>query len=251
MSQNSRTANISTRISLRWPPEPAFENTDTLSLSVGGWYVDLRVDKKSRNIDWAMAGERIVVSEEPSIVDFTHAIDSLNQFDTADRGTFTKLPNGDDLEIGRMPRQDLPGAPIEDYEEVWRDIQLSTGVSWILESEESLQVNSKADGGDRIAKTFLGCVPGHCTTLRQWQWYEGNGQNGEMVSRKRGGMVSARREEWDPARESPIITKHAIGDDLDKLPTLDETKTALKSGVAVGDVVVIGGCRYVVRAFEK
>lgn len=39
------TSRLSTRISLQWPPEPAFKNTDTLVLSVGSWYVDLRVDR--------------------------------------------------------------------------------------------------------------------------------------------------------------------------------------------------------------
>lgn len=59
------TASLSTRVSLRWLPEPAFENTDTVVLSVGKWYVDLRMDKETGTIDWAIAGERIVQSEEP------------------------------------------------------------------------------------------------------------------------------------------------------------------------------------------
>lgn len=50
---------LSTRVSLRWPPEPAFENTDTLVMSVGNWYVDLRVDRATGTIDWAIAGERL------------------------------------------------------------------------------------------------------------------------------------------------------------------------------------------------
>lgn len=59
------TARLSTRVSLRWVPEPAFENTDTIVLSVGKWYVDLRMDKRTGKIDWAIAGERIVESDEP------------------------------------------------------------------------------------------------------------------------------------------------------------------------------------------
>jgi hypothetical protein len=59
------TARFSTRVSLRWLPEPAFENTDTVVLSVRKWYVDLRVDKGTGTIDWAIAGERIVESDEP------------------------------------------------------------------------------------------------------------------------------------------------------------------------------------------
>jgi hypothetical protein len=53
------TKRLSTRISLRWPPEPPFENTDTLVLSVGNWYVDLRVDRETATLDWAIAGERL------------------------------------------------------------------------------------------------------------------------------------------------------------------------------------------------
>lgn len=56
---------LSTRVSLRWLPDPPFENTDTLVMSVGEWYVDLRIDQKTNDIDWAIAGQRLVESEEP------------------------------------------------------------------------------------------------------------------------------------------------------------------------------------------
>lgn len=59
---------LSTRVSLRWLPGDAFENTDTLVLSVKDWYVDLRVDISSPAakpcIDWAIAGQRLVESVE-------------------------------------------------------------------------------------------------------------------------------------------------------------------------------------------
>lgn len=61
----ARAARASTRISIRWPPEPASEPTDTLVLSLDGHYVDLRVNKIDKTIDWALAGERILISEEP------------------------------------------------------------------------------------------------------------------------------------------------------------------------------------------
>lgn len=50
-------SNITTRLSLRWLPDPPFETTDTLVLAVGEWYVDLRVDKEFGEIDWALAGQ--------------------------------------------------------------------------------------------------------------------------------------------------------------------------------------------------
>lgn len=54
------TSSFSTRISLRWVPEPPAETTDTIVLSVGEYFIDLRMDKASGAIDWAMAGTRIV-----------------------------------------------------------------------------------------------------------------------------------------------------------------------------------------------
>lgn len=55
----------STRISIRWPPAEASEPTDTLVLSIGDYYVDLRVTKSDQSIDWALAGQRLVLSENP------------------------------------------------------------------------------------------------------------------------------------------------------------------------------------------
>ena len=52
-------SSFSTRISLRWVPEVPEETTDTIVLSVGEYFVDLRMDKASGAIDWAMAGTRI------------------------------------------------------------------------------------------------------------------------------------------------------------------------------------------------
>jgi hypothetical protein len=58
-------ARASTRITIRWPPAPASEPTDTLVLSLGNHYVDLRVRKIDGSIDWVLAGERIVISTNP------------------------------------------------------------------------------------------------------------------------------------------------------------------------------------------
>jgi hypothetical protein len=59
--QSQSQCRLSTRVSIRWLPEAAaFENTDTTVMSVKDWYVDLRIDKVSGLIDWAIAGRRIV-----------------------------------------------------------------------------------------------------------------------------------------------------------------------------------------------
>lgn len=63
--RSNMTARASTRISIRWPPAEASEPTDTLVLSVGEYYVDLRVLKEDGGLDWGLAGQRIVVSEDP------------------------------------------------------------------------------------------------------------------------------------------------------------------------------------------
>lgn len=57
---------ISTRISLRWLPDPPSEPTDTLVYNVGTYFLDLRVLRDPGNtIDWAMAGVREVLSRDP------------------------------------------------------------------------------------------------------------------------------------------------------------------------------------------
>lgn len=53
------------RISVRWFPEPAFEDTETIALNVGGYFLDLRVVSKDKSLQWSRAGERKVVKEEP------------------------------------------------------------------------------------------------------------------------------------------------------------------------------------------
>ena len=64
-SQSQSQCRLSTRVSIRWLPEAAaFENTDTTVMSVKDWYVDLRVDKGSGLIDWAIAGRRIVEKDD-------------------------------------------------------------------------------------------------------------------------------------------------------------------------------------------
>ena len=53
------------RVSVRWLPEPSFEDTETIALNVGGYYLDLRVTKADGLVQWSRAGERKVLSEKP------------------------------------------------------------------------------------------------------------------------------------------------------------------------------------------
>lgn len=59
---------LMTRISMRWASETPFETTDTLVIMVGEWYVDLRVDKRTGKIDWALAGECVQESKDPRMI---------------------------------------------------------------------------------------------------------------------------------------------------------------------------------------
>lgn len=75
------SCSFSTRISLRWVPEAPAETTDTVVLSVGEYFIDLRMDKATGTIDWAMAGTRIVENPNetprllPSSLKITNSID--------------------------------------------------------------------------------------------------------------------------------------------------------------------------------
>lgn len=65
LSKHPPHSHLTTRLSLRWLPEAPFENTDTLVLTVGEWYVDLRVDKQTGKLDWAIAGQCLETGQNP------------------------------------------------------------------------------------------------------------------------------------------------------------------------------------------
>lgn len=85
-----------------------------------------------------------------ALIRFTHSIDSRGFYGT-DQGEFSKLPNGDDLEIGSMPAPHL-GGKIVPYEEIWHEFPAPPpgSVSWILESSDGKTFMGKI-GGDFIA----------------------------------------------------------------------------------------------------
>ena len=58
-------AQVLERISIRWLPDPAYEDTNTVALNVGGFFVDLRVNKEDSTVQWSRAGERIVLKQDP------------------------------------------------------------------------------------------------------------------------------------------------------------------------------------------
>jgi hypothetical protein len=118
---------------------------------------------------------------------WTKAIDSRHSTHP-DEGSFSKLPNGDDLETGSMPCSEKDGQ-VTDYEEVWRDMPVPVGgkKAWILKSVP--------DG-----KTWLGRIGGVFLAL----------SDGEEE-------FGARREEWDEV-ERKWRVKYEVGR-LDSVPS--------------------------------
>lgn len=59
------TPQVLQRISFRWLPESASEDTNTVAINVGGYFIDLRVTKKDHSLQWSRAGERMKVGDNP------------------------------------------------------------------------------------------------------------------------------------------------------------------------------------------
>ena len=239
---------VSIRISLRWLPDAASEPTDTLVFGVGDYYIDLRVLKSNTSIDWALAGERQIICTDPSMVSLTSSAspsyynNNANQsrksavrvrvvstldsqgMSEPDIGDFTTLPNGDELETGKMPCPER-GMEITEYEEVWREIPPLSGSkrAWILESV----------GEGR--KVFLGRIGGGYMAL-------GDGK---------GEAFGARREEWNEGGKRWEV-KYEIGE-VDGVPSIANLGNEGFEGEELwklGDTVTVLGREYRVRASE-
>jgi hypothetical protein len=156
-------------------------------------------------------------------VRFNKTLDSLNMTEP-DEGDFTKLPNGDDFETGRMPCPER-GMQVTEYEEIWRQIPPVPGPkrAWILESA--------GDG----RKVLLGRIGGGYLAIGD----------------KKGDSFGARREEWDDTKKKWEV-KYKIGE-VEDVPSVADTRAEGFEGEAdwkMGDKVVVLGREYLVRAFE-
>lgn len=154
---------------------------------------------------------------------WVHIIDSNSAHATPDEGSFSKLPNGDDLEIGSMPCPEKGGV-ITPYEEVWRKIPPSPGsdLSWILQSF--------GDG-----KTFIGRIGGGFIALKQGEK--------EFI---------AVNETWDSS-QGKWMRKYAIGESEGCLSMVSAASRTLpgEEEWAIGATVEVLGEKYVVKAFER
>ncbi|GMG06816.1 unnamed protein product [Aspergillus oryzae var. brunneus] len=184
-------------------------------------------------------------------VQFTHEIDSHNSFDDVDCGTFTTLPNGDDLETGSMSRPDLPGAPVTEYEEVWRELSFregpegpGKGVSWVLESKHDLELGEGQEV--EVSRTFLARIWGTYLVVCQRQVYVRLAGSKDAVV-KTGKGVSARREEWDSTRWS---AKYVLGLEGDSLPSAQDVE-ANEQLRTPGGTILVKGEPYTIRSYEE
>lgn len=135
---------ISHRKTIRWPPAPASEPTDTLVLTSARHrlYVDIRVLKTPRQLDWAFAG----ISRSQAGADglgharWLHWLDSQSAAQATgeyvagwrdggedmwerarDRGMMWTSPDGEELESGEMVRPET--GRVAGYEEVWEGVE--------------------------------------------------------------------------------------------------------------------------------
>ncbi|KUM56381.1 hypothetical protein ACN42_g10830 [Penicillium freii] len=242
-AQLGSSCGFSTRISLRWVPEVPEETTDTIVLSVGEWFLDLRMDKKSGGIDWAMAGTRIEENPKgiPLKVIFTRELDSLNEIGIRDIGNFSPRPDGTDLESGEMPRTDLPEKALKGRKK---------GISWILESDDAPLALGEQEGQVTITKIFMGRIWGTYLAFQQTQTHSSQKDESGVWSVKRSGSeVSARREEWSSKWEE----KYLVGPDGAAVPSMKNGYGGEGMGTwrIPGEKVFIQGKSFIVRAFEE
>ncbi|KAL1890442.1 hypothetical protein Sste5346_008270 [Sporothrix stenoceras] len=216
-------ARLSTRISIRWGDDEASEPTETLVMSVGGYFMDLRVVKADNSVDWAFAGTRDIVARQPKLhCRWHHVIDSHNTF-APDEGFFTDLPNGDSLETGSMACMEKGGA-VTDYEEIWRALPTEGLRAWILKREDAETNNI----------TFLGRVGSEFFA---------------MVQKRGGGPLTVQREVLE---EDKWVVKYQSGGAA--LPSLvNSGLSALTNEVTwkQGDEADVQGEKYTVCSTES
>lgn len=183
---------------------------------------------------------------------FTHDIDSHHNFNVSEPCPFTALPNGDDMETGRMRRSDRQGAPMTNYEEVWRYLPLQFvpenfggNTAWVLESVDCVSAGSQ----NFVTKQFLAKVGRFYLVQQQEQTRVRKlSDDGTWTVKITGGPVSARREEWTG---DCWEVRYVLGPRGDKLPSMSKDYIGSRTSWTLGEKVTIGGSEYVVREVES
>ena len=116
-------------------------------------------------------------------VEFTHEIDSRG-YTAPDLGIFTKLPNGDDLEVGEMPRPEKDNV-VTPYEEIWHEFPAppKDSVSWIIRNDSSETGTTFLGRLENAFLAFRKTKDGSFTAIRE----ERNDETGEWRARYRIG----------------------------------------------------------------
>jgi hypothetical protein len=171
-------------------------------------------------------------------VKFTHDLDSHHDSDSSepapDVGDFSTLPNGDDLEVGEMPNPDADGKVMA-YEEVWRQLDWSAGIqpgsiNWVLESTDG-------EGSLPGFKVFYAKLGRFFLAVSK-------------TSERQNAVFSALRQDLDTSL-GKWKSLYEIGD-MSNLVKIDSQDDGLQSDKSwtVGQVVLVGKIRYVVRALS-
>ncbi|KAJ3333816.1 hypothetical protein HDU93_008331, partial [Gonapodya sp. JEL0774] len=109
------------------------EPCDVLILHGRRLAVDVRIEKASGKVDWAMVVWNEELSQGPSLIQFHHIIDSRGQIEP-DRGYMHPMANGGVLETGEM--WNPATEKVEYYEEIWHDVPnecpKSLGLDYVL-----------------------------------------------------------------------------------------------------------------------
>lgn len=184
----------SVRVSISWSGGAAYEDTDTLVLTINGWSVDLRVftqpAAKEGSIDWATVSRvTLLPSSTPNqpVLQWDHLVDSrppppAHLPALPDQGRFVSLPSGLVEEHGTMYNS-LTGQN-EAYVETWRRLPCATGTPYCLLQRE---------GGDgyiaRVGEHVLGIerdedlFRAYRDELREGQWERVFIQHAEQLPR--------------------------------------------------------------------
>ncbi|SGY49294.1 BQ5605_C001g00764 [Microbotryum silenes-dioicae] len=220
---------VSTRVSIRWPPNAATEDCDVLVIQGRtGFFLDLRIfvdgHQRQGEIDWATAGWKKLLpasADGQPRASFAPLIDSRqcapeytpspaadeDKSPPADEGTFTTLPNGDVLETGSMPNPDVPGSPIQEYEEVWRRLLLPKVVKCLILAREDDKVFWGRVAGWEVGmgvdyQSKFWATRRDLNGSGEWKDVVGDGK----VDGKRRPLGETRAGDEDPPKEGDVIT---------------------------------------------
>ncbi|VDB96737.1 unnamed protein product [Peniophora sp. CBMAI 1063] len=136
---------VSTRAGFAWKGGRLDEPTDTLVLTGNSYFVDVRVRKSDRKLDWAFAGTKTSKpGPHPGETTSTwhHTIDSLHDGPVEDSGILWADPSDPSRTLERGEMLNPATGQVEAYEEVWEDVDPPPGtrVAFVEKDDGSAMV---------------------------------------------------------------------------------------------------------------